>query len=330
MLLLVMLTAVGTFLIGLVAGPWYSLPVVRGWRRSVSRPGDAGGAVAGLRPDVAAPGRHGAGRGHGAAWPVLPGQSPAVAPDLETAKALWSAEPGNPSRVSPGGGGAGAFPSIQPYFKDRDMSSTTAMSSVFQWGVEAGAAGWACLALAVLWSLRRIPGGLSRVGSVDRSLAYGLIGAALGFSLLAVVHWTVECRPSQSGPRPRWNLESLAGGRDRPVRGTWVKSAHPGCGSGRSRSHDAAIHLSPHSGQPIGPDSRRGDSLDHGADRPRGLLRGPARRAGLAARRAGFSAGAETGPRSLGSKGAILVQDRAVEAPRPLPFDVPFPIGRAA
>ena len=90
------------------------------------------------------------------------------------------------------GAGLGAFPSIQPYFKDRDWSSTTAMSSLLQWGVETGAAGCLILALGVLWCLRRFPTGLGRVGAVDRSLAHGLIGAALGFSLLAVVHWTVE------------------------------------------------------------------------------------------------------------------------------------------
>ena len=90
------------------------------------------------------------------------------------------------------------------------------MSSLLQWGVETGAAGCLILALGVLWCLRRIPTGLGRVGAVDRSLAHGLIGAALGFSLLAVVHWTVELPAvaiSASALGGTWN-RWLAGGTD--------------------------------------------------------------------------------------------------------------------
>ena len=96
------------------------------------------------------------------------------------------------------------------------MSSTTAMSSLLQWGVEAGAVGLGILALAVLWCLIRLPSGLKRVGPIDRSLAHGLIGAALGFSLLAVVHWTVELPAvaiSASALGGTWN-RWLAGGTD--------------------------------------------------------------------------------------------------------------------
>ena len=82
--------------------------------------------------------------------------------------------------------------------------------------VEAGAAGLGLLALAVLWCLCRLPGGLKRVGSSDRSLAFGLIGAALSFSLLAVVHWTIELTAvavSVSALGGTWN-RWLAGGTD--------------------------------------------------------------------------------------------------------------------
>ena len=72
------------------------------------------------------------------------------------------------------------------------MASTTAMSSLLQWGVETGVAGMGILALAMLWCLVRLPSCLKRVGLIDRSLAHGLIGAALSISLLAVIHWTVE------------------------------------------------------------------------------------------------------------------------------------------
>ena len=92
------------------------------------------------------------------------------------------------------------------------------MSSLLQWGVEAGAAGLGLiLALArALVPASGCPAGLGRVGSVDRSLAHGLIGAALGFSLLAVVHWTVELSAvaiSASALGGTWN-RWLAGGTD--------------------------------------------------------------------------------------------------------------------
>jgi hypothetical protein len=217
-LLLVIMMAVSTFLIGLVAGPWYSLPVVLGL------------ATVGL-PALARPGARwpafglmlllGAGMGLGvaleASWAkVLPGQPAAARPDLDKAQALWGQSLEILREFPLVGAGLGAFPSIQPYFKDRDWSSTTAMSSLLQWGVETGAAGFLILALGVFWCLRRIPAGLCRVGAVDRSLAHGLIGAALGFSLLAVVHWTVELPAvaiSASALGGTWN-RWLAGGTD--------------------------------------------------------------------------------------------------------------------
>ena len=90
------------------------------------------------------------------------------------------------------------------------------MSSLVQWGVESGAVGLAILAATVVWSLCRLPGALERVGSADRTLAYGLIGAALGFSLWSVVHWTVELPAvaiSASALGGTWN-RWLAGGTD--------------------------------------------------------------------------------------------------------------------
>ena len=44
------------------------------------------------------------------------------------------------------GAGLGSFGVIHPYFKDRDLSSTTAMSSLLQWSVESGAVGLGILA----------------------------------------------------------------------------------------------------------------------------------------------------------------------------------------
>ena len=81
------------------------------------------------------------------------------------------------------------------------------------------------------------------------ALAHGLIGAAVGFSLWSIVHWTVELPAvaiSASALGGTWN-RWLAGGTDLFVeRG--VKDPMPDDGSRRSRSHHAGIHLSPHPG----------------------------------------------------------------------------------
>ena len=66
------------------------------------------------------------------------------------------------------------------------------------------------------WCLYRLPGAMRRVGTADRSLAYGLIGAASGFSLYAAAHWSVElpavavAASALGGTWNRW----LAGGTD--------------------------------------------------------------------------------------------------------------------
>ena len=72
------------------------------------------------------------------------------------------------------------------------------------------------LIAAALWVLYRLPRVVKRVGSADRTLAYGLIGAAIGFSLWSVVHWTVELPAvaiSASALGGTWN-RWLAGGTD--------------------------------------------------------------------------------------------------------------------
>jgi hypothetical protein len=218
-LLLVILMTIGAVLIGLVAGPWYCLPLV------------AGVAAVGLPALLVMPGARWpafgltalllAGLGLGLAlepaWPVLfRGPSPVHRPDVGMARALRSESLEMIREFPLVGAGLGAFPSIHPYFKDRDLTSTTAMSSLLQWGVETGAAGLGLLCLAVLWCVFRLPGGLKRVGSIDRSLAFGLIGAVLSFSLLAVVHWTIELSAvavSVSALGGTWN-RWLAGGTD--------------------------------------------------------------------------------------------------------------------
>jgi hypothetical protein len=217
-LLLAVLMAVGTFLTGLVAGPWYCWPFVLGLAAvglpALVMPGARWPAF-GLAILLAA--SMGLGMALESAWPVLlRGQPPVQAPDLEAARELWS-ESLEIVRAFPlVGAGLGTFPSIHPYFKGRDVTSTTAMSSLLHWGAEAGSVGLGILALGASWCLLRLPRGLRRVGSVDRSLAHGLIGAAVSFSLLAVVHWTIELSAvaiSASALGGTWN-RWLAGGTD--------------------------------------------------------------------------------------------------------------------
>lgn len=217
-ILLVSLTLLGAFLIGLVAGPWYCLPVVLGLvivgLPALAQPGSRWPALSltvGLLSSM------GLGVAFQASWPVLlGGQVPVEAPDLESARALWSESMKVIREFPLVGVGLGSFGTIHPYFKESDMASTTAMSSLLQWGVETGAVGLGILALSVLWCVVRLPAGLKRVGSIDRSLAHGLIGAALSFSLLAVVHWTIELSAvaiSASALGGTWN-RWLAGGTD--------------------------------------------------------------------------------------------------------------------
>ena len=81
---------------------------------------------------------------------------------------------------------------------------------------ESGIAGLTLLAIALTWVLYRLPTVVKRVGLADRTLAYGLIGAALGFGLWSVVHWSVELPAvaistcALGGTWNRW----LAGGTD--------------------------------------------------------------------------------------------------------------------
>ena len=217
-ILLVILMLLGAFLIGLVAGPWYCLPICLGL------------AIVGF-PAIVQPGSRWLSLGltlvlltsmslgvvFQASRPVLFGvQVPVDAPDLQSARALWLDSLKVIREFPLVGVGLGSFGTIHPYVKECDVSSTTAMSSFLQWGAETGVVGLGLLALAVLWCVFRLPASLKRVGSIDRSLAHGLIGAALSFSLLAVVHWTIELSAvaiSASALGGTWN-RWLAGGTD--------------------------------------------------------------------------------------------------------------------
>jgi hypothetical protein len=114
------------------------------------------------------------------------------------------------------GTGFGTFPAVHPYYKARDGSSNTAMSSLLQWGVESGAVGIGLVVVAGLWCLIRLPGAMGRVGTADRALAYGLVGSLVGFVLFSTIHWTIDLTAvalgasAVAGTANRW----LAGGTD--------------------------------------------------------------------------------------------------------------------
>jgi hypothetical protein len=114
------------------------------------------------------------------------------------------------------GTGLGSFSAIGPFYKTSEATTTTAQSSLIQWWVESGLAGLVLLLLAAVWCLCRLPGAVRRVGTADRSLVFGLIGAATSFTLFSAVHWTVElgavalAASAWGGTWNRW----LAGGTD--------------------------------------------------------------------------------------------------------------------
>jgi len=217
--LLSILLVVGSCLVGLAGGPWFSAPAAIGLAM-VGIPALAlvpGGRWSSLGATTLLLGFLALGAGLQVYWADLTGATPPVqAPDWQANREVW----GDAARIFREfpvvGVGLGNFGVVQPFFKDRDPASTTAMSSLFQWGAETGVAGLAILGLAGLWSLIRLPGGLARVGSMDRFLALGLLGSIAGFSLLAVVHWTVElpavavAASALGGTWNRW----LAGGAD--------------------------------------------------------------------------------------------------------------------
>lgn len=217
--LLSILLVLGAALVGLTGGPWFAAPTAVGL------------AMVGLPAVLLVPGARWTALGASTVllgvlaigaelqtrWPELTGANlPAKAPDWRANREVW----GDAARIFREfpivGAGLGSFPVVQPYFKDRDLASTTAMSSLLQWGAETGIAGLALLGIAALASLIRVPGGLARIGSMDRFLALGLLGAVVGFSLLAAIHWTVElpavavAASALGGTWNRW----LAGGAD--------------------------------------------------------------------------------------------------------------------
>jgi hypothetical protein len=214
--LLLLLLVASAFLVGMSAGPRFCVPFILGLAvvglpaARVSR-GWSIGLTALLVTSLVL------GVILVASWPaVLGGSPPVTAAPWDSARLIWRESLGVFSGFPIVGTGLGSFSAVHPYVKTQDASSTTAMSSLVQWGVESGAIGLALLLATVLWSLCRLPAALKRVGSAEGTLAYGLLGAALSFSLWSVVHWAVELPAvaiSASALGGTWN-RWLAGGTD--------------------------------------------------------------------------------------------------------------------
>jgi len=216
--LLLAATATGAVLVGLMAGPILAGAFATG----LVLAGVPGAWGTGLRGTaVALTGLALLSLGAGVALGEGVGRPPGIAPlatraDWAAAARTWK-ETARIARDFPIlGAGLGSFAAIHPYYKATDAGTTTARGSLIQWWAEAGAAGLAILAVAALWSLARLPGAIRRVGSADRPLAFGLLGALASFALLSAVHWTVELAAvalaagAVGGTCDRW----LAGGTD--------------------------------------------------------------------------------------------------------------------
>lgn len=217
LLILTMLLA-SALLAGVLAGPWFSIPL------------GAGIVLAGL-PSARSTGLRwiavglscvvllflAGGVALGELWAASNTSPPPVArADVATSAQVWRDALAILGDFPVAGSGLGTFGTIYPLYKSIDAASSTAKSSVLQWGVETGLLGLTLLGLAGLWCVFRLPGALRRVGTADRALAFGLIGALVGFTLFSTVHWTVElmsvalAASAVAGVGNRW----LAGGTD--------------------------------------------------------------------------------------------------------------------
>jgi O-antigen ligase len=217
-LFLLGLVLLSTVLVGFLAGPLLSVPFGLGLLLT-GIPAARGTGLRWAAPGLTALALGGIGLGIGAGRIVdrPPGTSllasrEGVAPVAE----VWR-DASRIARAFPWlGAGMGSFASIYPSYKTQDKATTTALSSLLQWWVEAGLAGLALAVLGAAWCLVRLPRALGRVGTADRALAFGLVGSLACFATFSVVHWTVELMAvalaacAFGGTVNRW----LAGGTD--------------------------------------------------------------------------------------------------------------------
>ena len=205
-------------LVGLLAGPYYVVPFALGLvlvGLPSARPTGLRWSAVGLTlmPLLAL----GGGAWLASAWADSRAFPPPVAcADFSASVRVWKDSLPIVKDFPVLGTGLGTFASVYPHYKTQDAASTTAMSSLLQWWIEAGFMGMGLLATGLAWCVLKLPGAVRRVGTADRSLAFGLIGAAVGFIVFSAVHWTIElasvalAASALAGVGNRW----LAGGSD--------------------------------------------------------------------------------------------------------------------
>lgn len=211
--LTLILTGLGAALVGMMAGKWASVPFATGilivglggsWRTGVRRIGAT--ATVALLLALA---------GGIAVHEVT---TPEVVPRVSwlQSRQTWRESVAIFADFPIVGTGMGTFATVHPYYKGGDVEPNSAMSSLLQWAVEAGAVGLGLAAVLLGWALLRLPGAIARVGTADRALPYALVGALVGFGLFSMIHWTVELPAvalavaAVAGTANRW----LAGGTD--------------------------------------------------------------------------------------------------------------------
>jgi O-antigen ligase len=217
-LFLVALLAVSALMVGYLAGPLLCLPFAAGLLLTgvPSARGTGLGWTAVALTGLALSGL-GLGVALARAIDPPPGASPLAARDgVSAVTAIWR----DAARVAGDfpwfGSGMGSFAAIFPSYKSQDRATTTALSSLLQWWVEAGLAGLVLVVVGASWCLLKLPRALRRVGTADRALAYGFVGSLTCFAGFSAVHWTVELAAvalaacAWGGTLNRW----LAGGTD--------------------------------------------------------------------------------------------------------------------
>ena len=215
--LIALLLVPSAFLVGMAAGPWFAWPFLAALAvvavPAAFVPGARATAV-GLFTTLALV--IAAGAVLARAWPESLGRPPIEPLDWASSRLVWSDACRAIAQFPILGAGLGGFQAIHPFIKSHDDISTTALSSLLQFTLESGLAGLLVLACAGLWCLWRLPGAARAVGSADWTLAQGLIGGAIGFTLWSTVHWGAELPAvaiSASALGGAWN-RFLAGGVD--------------------------------------------------------------------------------------------------------------------
>ncbi|MGE3819518.1 MAG: O-antigen ligase domain-containing protein, partial [Isosphaeraceae bacterium] len=182
--LMILLSMTSALVVGLLAGPLLAAPFAVGLLAvglPAARPTGLRWSAVGLTAFALVSLASGATLGK--VWESSRTMPPPVAPvDLRIAATVWTDALAIFADFPLAGTGLGTFATIFPYYKSTDAGSTTAMSSLLQWSLEAGLLGLGVLGIALLWCLGRIPSAVKGVGAADRALVFGLIGAGLGFT----------------------------------------------------------------------------------------------------------------------------------------------------